>query len=48
MFKIFEPNKIFLITSKITKYILFLKTKLPTDNKAINEKIPSDIQAEGT
>jgi len=24
MFKIFEPNKIFLVTSKITKYILFL------------------------
>ena len=24
MFKMFEPNKIFLVTSKITKYILFL------------------------
>ena len=24
MFKIFEPNKIFLVTSKITKYVLFL------------------------
>ena len=24
MFKMFEPNKIFLVTSKITKYVLFL------------------------
>ena len=24
MFKIFEPNKIFLLNSKITKYVLFL------------------------
>jgi hypothetical protein len=39
-----EGAKLLAISAKF----LFLKTKLPTDNKAKLENIPSDIQAAGT
>ena len=39
-----EGAKLFDIKEKF----LFLKIKLPKDKNAIKEKIPKDIQAEGT
>jgi hypothetical protein len=39
-----EGAKLFAISEKF----LFLKTKLPIESNAINEKIPRDIHAEGT